>query len=235
MNLADRTACLLAAHPDTDQQTIDHLLDDHIAPRLIAATGRLVLHGSATRVGSHLVVFLGTTGSGKSTLAASLHVAGYPLLGDDAVAISRHDGRWYGEAVYPSLRLYDQSIEQVFAKPLPTSPMAFYSEKRRVVMPELCAMESGRLPLAAIYVLTEGDGRIALDRLSPAEGCITLIENSFALDPRDASVAAQRMDEAARLAASIPCYDLSYPYDFDLLHEVRARVLASLPHLADPA
>jgi len=235
VDLPRRIVRLVAAHPDADQATIDHLLDDQIAPRIIAADGTLVLHGSATLIGGHIAVFLGLTGSGKSTLAASLHVCGHTLLGDDAVVIAQHDGTITGEAVYPSLRLYRESLEEVLQGDPQTSAMAFYSEKRHVSIPGFGASDTGRFALGGVYVLVDGEEGVALDPCSPSEGCMALLENSFALDPADGAMAAKRMAMAARVATAVRCYELAYPYDFSLLGEVRARVVASLSHLATPA
>lgn len=224
----DRTVRLVAAHGDADQETIDHLVDDHIAPRIIAADGQLVLHGSACVIDSQMAVFLGQTGSGKSTLAASLHAAGHRLLGDDAVVIDEADGIVLGEPVYPSLRLYRESIEQVFSEAVPTSAMAFYSDKLHVAAAQLGVGTMGPVPLGAIYILTEGEEGVTLQRILPADACMALVENSFALDPQDAATAAQRMARAARVASAVPVYELAYPYDFGLLPEARAQVIASL-------
>jgi hypothetical protein len=230
----DRAVRLVAAQAEADQDTIDHLLDDHIAPRIIAADGTLVLHGSSVVVGSHLVAFLGGTGSGKSTFAASMHGAGYPLLGDDAVVISAKGGVLHGEAVYPSLRLYRQSIEQVFDRDVETSPMAFYSDKLHVAAPDFGNPEPEQYPLGAIFFMSEGDA-IMLETTYPSDACFGLVENSFAFDPNDQTSAAQRMAQAARVVSAIPCYELTYPHDFGQLGEVRAQALAALAHLSTPA
>lgn len=227
-----RVVELLSAHPQTDQNTIDHLVDDHIAPRIIAASGLLVLHGSACVIGDRLAIFLGQTGSGKSTLAASLNAEGHRLLGDDAVVISEVDGGLQGESVYPSLRLYRESIDQVFRQDVGTAAMAFYSDKLHVTADTFGGEAADRFPLGAIYVLTEGETGVALGQISPADACIALVENSFALDPGDPAAAAQRMAQAARVASAVPCYELAYPYDFALLPDARARVIASLANTA---
>lgn len=232
---ADRTVRLIKAHADADQATIDHLLDDHVAPRIIAADGTLVLHGSATLISGQITVFLGLTGSGKSTLAASLHARGFPLLGDDAVVIGEDDGIFTGEAVYPSLRLYRESIDRVLPGGSPTAAMAFYSDKRHVSLAGLAQAGSTRHPVGGIYVLVEGEAGVALYPCSPSEACMALLENSFALDPADGAIAARRMAIAARAAAKVPCHELAYPYDFSLLNEIGDRVLASLAPSPPPA
>ncbi|NJO14158.1 MAG: hypothetical protein HC870_03310 [Rhizobiales bacterium] len=220
----DKTIRLISTHPKADQDTIDHLVDDHIAPRIIAAGGDLVLHGSACVIDGCLAVFLGQTGSGKSTLAASMHADGHRLLGDDAVVISVVDGVFHGESVYPSLRLYRESIDQVFRDDVRTTAMAFYSDKLHVAADNLGdGTGPQRYPIGAIYILTEGDAGVMLDRFVPADACMALVENSFALDPHDPVAAAQRMAKAASVAAATACYELAYPYDFGLLGEAARR------------
>lgn len=228
IDFADRSVSLIEAHPEADRETITHLVDDHVAPRIIAAGGHLVLHGSAVLIDGRIAVFLGQTGSGKSTLAASLHAAGHRLLGDDAVVISEDAGAFHGEAVYASLRLYRESIDEVFRERVDTSAMAFYSDKLHVAAANVGEGAAERYPLGAIFTLAEGDEGVMLDLYSPVEGCMALVENSFALDPEDPVAAAARMTQAARVAANIPCYELAYPYDFGLLGEARAQVIASL-------
>lgn len=231
----DRTVRLVDAHPEADQNTIDHFVDDHIAPRIISTGGDFVLHGSAVMIGGRLAVFLGQTGAGKSTLAASLHASGQRLLGDDAVVISETTGILHGEAVYPSLRLFRESIEQVFRDDVATSAMAFYSDKLHVSAPGLSASVAERFALGAIYILTNRDADVTIARISPADSCMALVENSFALDPNNPAAAAERMARAARVAAMIPCYELSYPRDFRLLSAIHAQIFGSLSHLANPA
>ncbi|WP_285713682.1 hypothetical protein [Erythrobacter oryzae] len=234
VSFEDRSVRLVAARPEADQDTIDHLLDDHIAPRIIAADGTLVLHGSSIVVGSHLVAFLGGTGSGKSTFAASMHGIGHRLLGDDAIVISDKGGVLHGEAVYPSLRLYRRSIEQVFDRSVETSPMAFYSDKLHVAAPEFGSPAPEQFPLGAVFFLSEGDA-ITLETTYPSDACFGLVENSFAFDPNDQTGAMHRMAKAARVVSAVPCYELTYPHDFGQLGEVRAQALAALAHLSPPA
>lgn len=238
----DRTVTVKSVRADADAATIAHMLDDHVAPRIIAAeSGELVLHGSAIEVGGRLAIFLGETGSGKSTLAASFLADGHRLMGDDAVVISASDSGMLGEAVYPSLRLFPESIAEVFGGPVETSSMAFYSDKRQVEaqpvnargLTEACG---DRIPLGAIFILTQGETGVTIDPFFPSDACIALVENSFAFDPRDPAAAAQRMAQAARVAAATPCYELAYPYDFGLLGAVRAQVIALLaPQVPTPA
>jgi HPr Serine kinase C-terminal domain len=226
IDFAERSVSLASTHPDADPATIDHLLNDHVAPRIIAQLGALVIHGSAVMIGGRLAIFMGNTGAGKSTLAASLLKRGHQLLGDDAVVITRTDAGWVGESVYPSLRLFPESITQVFAESVDTDAMAFYSDKRLVRADALITAGPVDVPLGMIFVLTDGDEGVSHTTLGFADACMMIVENSFTLDPDDAVAAADRMAKAAGLAAAVPCHALSYPYDFAILGDVCRHVAA---------
>lgn len=229
-----RVVTVLEMHPQVNGATLEHLLHDHVAPRIIAKSGQLVLHGSAVEIDGQLILFIGETGSGKSTLAAFLHTRGHRLLGDDAVVISETGGVFHGEAVYPSLRLFPESIAGVFGEPIPTEAMAFYSDKRHVTAFTESARASQHFPLALVYVLAGSETGIEINRFTPADACMVMIEHSFAFDPQDAASAARRLIIASRLAARVPCHELAFPNGFDLLRDIEARILAALHQVAAP-
>ena len=230
-----KTIELAAASELCSAATLDHLLYDHVIPRIIAANGHLVLHGSAVAIAGKLAIFIGETGAGKSTLSASLHRSGHQLLGDDAVIITEADGCFFGEAVYPSLRLYPETIEQVFGTDARTAPMAHYSDKRHVTDFGRVPKESQRLPVARIFALAHSDDAPRLQSLTPREACMAMIEQSFAFDPSDISAAARRMQQASRLAAAVPTQTLAYPHDFAVLQQVHRLIEATLAAPSDAA
>lgn len=222
---AEKRITVFDVQADTMPADLEHLLYDHVVPRVLADQGAVVLHGSAVEIGGELAVFLGNTGAGKSTLAASLHGAGHLLLGDDAVIVTFEDGRFHGSAVYPTLRLFPDTISQVFGSAVETRAMAHYSDKLRVSLPALAGRAAGSFPLGALFVLgggsSEPDPR--LEDLGPSAACMALVEQSFALDPRDAGKAAARLRELSRLTSAIPAYRLAYAHDYariTQLHEV---------------
>jgi hypothetical protein len=235
IDFAKRLVSLVSKHSAADPATINHFLNDHVAPRIIAHCGALVLHGSAITIAGRLAIFMGRTGAGKSTLAASLLKRGHKLLGDDAVIISKTEAGWVGEAVYPSLRLFPESIHEVFPETVDTSAMAFYSDKRLVRADEMQSAGSLVVPLGMIFVLTDGEHGVKSEVFGPADACMVMLENSFALDPKSPVAAADRMARAAALAAAVPCHELSYPYNFAILGEVCERVTTLMDALEPPA
>ncbi|MEE4205953.1 MAG: hypothetical protein V2I39_06670 [Erythrobacter sp.] len=211
--------------PETGPDDLEHLLYDHVVPRIFAEEGAVVLHASAVEIGGRLAVFLGNTGAGKSTLAASLHTAGHLLLGDDAVIVSVREGRFYGSAVYPTLRLFPDTIAEVLGGSVETSPMAHYSEKLRVSLASHAHRAAGSFPLGALFFIGGGSDtpEPRAEELGPSAACMALVEQSFALDPKDPDKAAARLGKLSRLAAAVPAHRLIYPHDYAriaALHEV---------------
>lgn len=227
IDFSARTVTAFDLDPETAECVITHILHDHIAPRILAHLGELVLHASIVRIGAGAVVFLGETGSGKSTLATSLHMAGHVLLGDDAVIVSRDESAYMAVAVYPSLRLFPEVITRLIGDDVPTAPMADYSDKQNVQLPALAPAEAP-VPLRAIIFLSDNRevAGVSATALDSTRACIKLIEQSFTLDPRDPACAARRLAAASQLALAVPAFTLEYPRDFARLNEVHAAIQA---------
>lgn len=226
IDLSDHSITAFDVDPETADYVIDHILNDHIAPRLLAELGELVLHASAVRFDDSLALFLGETGAGKSTLATSLHQAGFPLLGDDAAIVTPGPRGFLAQAVYPSLRLYPEAIASLLGDMATTSPMADHSDKQHVHLAPLPQSMTEPLPLAAIFFLG-GAGQatsVAVATLESTMACIKLVEQSFTLDPRDKRCAARRLRALSQLVLAVPAYTLSYPHDFARLGEVHEEI-----------
>ncbi|MFN4020348.1 MAG: hypothetical protein ACK4IC_07515 [Erythrobacter sp.] len=236
--LAERTITAFDIAPGTAECVIEHVINDHIAPRLLAELGELVLHASAVRFGERIVLFLGETGAGKSTLATSLHQAGHHLLGDDAVIVTRGSGGYCAQAVYPSLRLFPEAIERLIGSGASTTPMADYSDKQHVRLATLPPVAQPPLPLAAIFFLAGKTASaspatsVCARPLPSTMACIKLVEQSFTLDPHDPACAARRLASLSALALALPAFTLSYPHDFACLGEVHAVIAAILQKAA---
>ena len=208
---------------------ISHLLVDQIWPRLIAHEGMLVLHASGVAAPEGAMLIAGPSGRGKSTLAASLHQGGYALLGDDAIVISLHGDQAGCRAVYPSMRLFPDSIACLFPSATPQSPVAHYTAKRNLHLGEETP-EAPPLPIRAIWFLDRDDGHsdVTVERLSPSIACMKMVEHSFWLDPTDLSRTSEKLRLASRMAESTPAFSLNYPRSFARLDEVHTKMLAVL-------
>ena len=221
----DRVVSEVPLNGDVPKSTRDHFLVDQVMPRLLSQGDQLVLHAGAVCVGDGVLLLLGRSGSGKSTLVTSFQQCGYTLMGDDAVIISHDDGLPMAKAIYPSLRLFPDSIDALFSEPRALQAMAHYSSKQRIDVTG--EQEAGPMPVQAIFVLSD-DGPIAVRRLSTPQACMAIVENSFALDPTDPERAQLRLKRASRLAMHVPVLEISYPRDYARLPEVREAVIAAV-------
>jgi hypothetical protein len=215
----DFAACeivILEQAPHSTPEDLAHFIFDHIAPRILARLGHLVLHGAALARDGVLVALIGETGAGKSTLAASLAESGFDLIGDDSVLISESAGQFAGTSIYPSLRLYPESISAVFVADKPSSAMAHYSSKRRIDVSAMSAPAREPMPIAAVFYLSDvydAAGPLA-SQLSPAQLCMRCTEQSFALMPTEPTETRDRFAVIARLASQVPGFELHYERDF---------------------
>jgi hypothetical protein len=213
---------------DPSPETLQHLIFDQIYPRILANYGKLVLHAAGILFGTDAVLLLGASGSGKSTLGAAMHQAGLPLLGDDAVVISWDGGLPVARAVYPSLRLFRDSIDRVWDASAELSRVADYTDKWNVL-----GLDDGSSPKAApvraIFILDpHRDDAI---ELAPADGsaaCIALVEQSFSLHPANPADAARRLGQASALAEHVPKFRLRFPRDYSRLPAVREAICSIL-------
>jgi hypothetical protein len=216
-----------------DSDTLTHLFADQVLPRVLAHEGALVVHGGAVQIGPTAIAVVGRSGQGKSTLVASFGQSGHAILGDDALIVSSLPPPTVS-AVYPSLRLFPDSLDAVYTVSPEVSAVAHYSTKRRVAVPARDDIAGSTLPLSAIFTLapTPLDGRIAVRKATPVEACMTIVEQTFALDPADPREMVRRFTAAAALANTVPAFAISYPRDYHRLPEVQDMIVHQLADVA---
>jgi len=215
---------------------INQFLADLVFPRLLSHTGSFVVHAGGVGFGDAAIMLLGNSGRGKSTLAASFARAGLTLLGDDAMIVTSLDATPRVCSVYPSLRLFPDSIEALMPDAVTAGPVARHSTKQRIDVVVAQKSDYWSLPVRGIFSIGEpvNDGRIDLRRLTVAEACMAFVENSFALDPSDTARARERLVNASALAREVPAFEISYPRDYARLPEVRQAILEQVAAL-EPA
>lgn len=205
----------------TDAPTLEHLLVDQVLPRLLAHKSRLMVHGSALAIGGRHALFIGSSGWGKSTLAGLLEREGNTLLSDDCVELIAKGDRHQALPTYPSLRLYADSLDQLFPGIDAAAQVASYTDKRRV--PQHAAARAGlggpTSLVDALYVL--GDPALATEAttitpLRPSQTCQALIQHSFRLDLGDRDANAAHFAQCSAAARALPAFSLSYPRDYAL-------------------
>lgn len=228
LSFGGRDIAIMPLADGVSDDSLHHLLVDQIWPRIIAHEGRLVLHaaGVASRYGALLIA--GPSGRGKSTLSASLHRRGLALLGDDAIVVSTHDSEARARAVYPSMRLFPDSIERLFDQAPAQSRVAHYTAKRNVDLTAAATDSEAALPVSAVFFLEAEGPVVDVAPLSPSATCVRLIEHSFWLDPLDQARTIAKMHAASAIARSTRGFALTFPRDFTRLDEVHEAMFAAL-------
>lgn len=206
--------------PGLDADTLEHLLLDQALPRLLTRQGDLVVHASVVDIDGGVALFLGKSGWGKSTLAGLLHQCGHLPLSDDCALLREQDGAVTAIASYPSLRLYDDSIEGAFSERPDTAPVADYTRKQRVQVAhgDHAGDAQPPRPVTALYLLDDpanDDGHtLAIAPLSAAAACMALVEHTFRLDISAREESTMLLRQAAVVAGRVPAYLLRHPRDF---------------------
>ena len=113
--------------PGVPPESIRHLFLDQVLPLVVNGPGKLVVHASAVASPYGAIAFLGRTGYGKSTLAASFSRRGFPMMTDDCLLLEEDKGRLFAVPSYPGLRLWPETVSELFALPPELSPVAHYS------------------------------------------------------------------------------------------------------------
>lgn len=231
---ADASEITCFASKEIPGDTIRHLLLDQVLPRCLAYQGRIVLHGSAVYVHEGLVILLGESGAGKSTLAGAFHRVGLNAASDDCLLIK--DGRDFVTAVpsYGGLRLWEDSLEVLFATRQNTHSMAHYSSKRRLPLDGIRS-STHELPVLAAIVLSRARTAevpgVRPERLPHREAFIAILKQSFQLDLGDRHRMTRYMQALSRIIPRLNCFHLSMPHDYSLLPTVRKSILDIIPSI----
>lgn len=222
----DRLIVQASPMPDVAAETIRHILLDQVIPRLVAATGRIVLHASAVSTPVGAVAFLGEGGVGKSTLAAAFSTAGDALVCDDALVIAEGDGRPWATPSYPGLRLFPDVARQFFGSADAEWPLR--DTMKWSVRPPL--QSHGPTPLRHVFVL---DGQLhgtapRLEPLGPTEAFFSLLRHAYRLDAMTPAILRRDTNLYADLTSRCPVSRLIVPDQLGSLSNFRDWLFAML-------
>lgn len=222
---SDGTDIVCHPAPGTDRDTIEHLYLNQVVPLARNGAGALCFHGSAIVIGDQAIAFLGPSGRGKSTLAASFAVSGRPFLTDDGLIAELRGGDYHALPSHPSIRLWDDSQEEVLAADANSILPVNYSTKSRLLASERLAYCGQSKPLLAAYFLGEGTADdVVIDALPAADLAVRFLSNSFQLDIENRGALLRGFDATAELCNQVRGFTLDYPREFDRLSQVRELV-----------
>ncbi|TNF64922.1 MAG: hypothetical protein EP307_01290 [Rhodobacteraceae bacterium] len=214
--------------PGCDEGTLDHLFDNQVLPLMLSAQGEMVFHGSAVATEAGAIAFLGQTGRGKSTLAASFATAGMGFLCDDRMVLRRRGADLMVMPAAPSVRLWEDSANRLFATPQDLAPPVSYTDKRRIRAGRDFPHCNQARPLTAAFFL--GDGHVKRVRTERLGGILTAtswMANIFLLDTGDKAAIRAKFYQVTAILTRIPAMKLEFPRDHDRLAETRAAILTA--------
>ena len=194
-------------------------------PLALSRQGRPTFHASVVTVPGGVVAFLGQSGMGKSTLAASFALNGSSFLSDDALLVEETNSVCEVQPSHPSIRLWEDSVDQLLDASSSTSIPISYSTKARLLAGDALTYNSEPQQLLAAYVLESNDAaKVAIHTLSGLDRHMAWVNNSFLLDIEDPDLLKQHFDWTHRISSAVPTFALDYARDYGILPDVRNAV-----------
>ncbi len=210
---ADQIWCIWTSTPE-DAAT--YLLGPILAYAL-RRRGTLALHASSIVVNERALLVAGAPGAGKSTVAAACALRGATVITDDVAAIEWRGEQPFVMAGYPRLRLWGDVAAALFgsedALPLltPTWTKRFASD---------FAFASDANAIGAICVLTGRAPQPSLRAVAGHEAAISLLRHASVTHLLEDALREDELAAVARLAASVPVFELTAPDDLRRAGEV---------------
>lgn len=203
--------------PDvTETKAFRRLLAGQVLAMALHQRGVFVLHASAVADGTRAVVFVGDVGAGKSTTAGAFVAGGWTLLDDDVVAIRFADGAPVVAPGIPQLKLCPDAAGALDLETARPDSDDGRSGKRY----HLTEPVADPVPLAAVYVLEEGDAH-AVDPISPHDRLLEFIAHTYTSGLIDSAGASEvHFEQCSRVLRSTPVRTLRRPVDLDGLDSV---------------
>jgi len=187
--------------------TLDDVATYLLGPVLAFAMRRrgvTCLHASAVALGERAIALVGPAGAGKSTLAAALARRGHAGLSDDVLALGRAGGDVIVHPGPTRIRLWPESVTALYGWPDALPRLTPTWDKRFLDLAEGDGPGLRPRPLAAIYLLTDGEPVPRMERVSFAEGLMALVANTSVNYLLDERTRAQEFAMLAEVVSAVP-------------------------------
>ena len=228
----DAQRIALCAVPGVAADVLEHLYSNLVIPLVLSHQNKLVLHASAVEIDDYSVVFAAASGRGKSTLAASFTADGHRFLTDDGAQLEQDGVGYLVRSNNPLIRLWGDSTEGLAFGSNSISRIESSSGKFMILDKNMASFCEDPRPLKAVYFLGDGDTEsVSLTAISGGEAIVNLLGNSFLLDVAGRDTLARHFERISLLARAPIFFRLDYPRRYDVLSEVRARVIRHTRHV----
>ena len=209
-----------------------------IVGAILRLRGTTCLHASAIQLGGRAIAFAGPAGAGKSTTAAAFAVRGIPVVSDDTIGLTESGPTWTVAPGYPRVRLWPQSAKALAegkgrSALLPPGESGSTNRYHLDLTSRGFQFQREALPLGLVYLLEEspaGSATVA-EPLTPLEGLMALVGNSFASSILDKQMRAREFEVLGRLVERVPIRRLARPTDLVHLTEFCESVLDDIASL----
>jgi hypothetical protein len=218
--VAPDASAIWCAWTSTPEDAATYLLGPVLAYTL-RQRGTLALHASAFVLREHALLIAGAPGAGKSTVATVSALCGATVITDDVAAI-----QWRGEHPlvlpgYPRLRVWGDVAAALFgaedALPLLTPT---WSKRFVDLTSGALAFTADAHPIGAICVLTGRAAKPSLREVRGHEAAIALLRHASVTHVLEDSLRGPELAQVARLASSVPVFELIAPDDVRRAGEV---------------
>lgn len=190
---------------------------------VLTIQGEEVLHATVVRLNNRTIAFLGDSGAGKSTLTAYLLSKGGRIVTDDMLRLSEIDGDCIAEPGQPRIKLFRHDAQRLLPEAIELGQWNAYSEKY-IFLTDDPTERGVRSPLDALIFLADpaagNEDEIDMKRIKGASAFELLTASTMNRSFRTAERLRTQMQFAARVAAQIPIFSLTYKRDYDLLPAV---------------
>lgn len=193
-----------------------HLLGQVIG-FVLRLRGTVSLHAACVALGGRAVAIAGPSSAGKSTLAAAFAVRGDVVLSDNITALREEGGTFLALPGPYRFLLGDDAATAIFGDAARFPSIITTAEKRVIAPPP---PPRSPLPLGAVFILDRSAEPLSepvVAQFDRKEALIALLHNSYGSVFFTPAMRAADLELLARVALSVPVFDLLLPKDLAAL------------------
>jgi len=208
------------ASESTFEDSLTYLLGP-VLGFVLRLRGVTCLHASAVAIDGVAIALVGPAGAGKSTAAAQFAGMGYAVLSDDIVTLEQAAASFVVQPSPARLRLWPASVEHLYGRPDALPRLTPSWEKRYLDLRTGNRFsQSGPLPLAAVYVLSDPGGATAeIAEIPGSAAMMRLLGNVYVKYLPDGRFRERDFVRIAEVVKTVPVREVKVRHDFAALEK----------------